>query len=190
MTWASRRVPPGDEVVAVARRHWSGMVRPVVIAAGAVAGAVAAARASLPGAADLAVAAALVVALLRLGWCYVRWAQTPAVVTRSRLLLRRGLLRRPEVVELRDVRDVRMVQTRRQRALRAGDLEVDDQGGTVARIAGLAGPADLRRQLWRQVDRCRVPLVAGELERLDLLRRRGVISTDELVAEKTRLLRR
>ena len=173
MNWPSRHLEPGEELVAVARRHWAGLAPPVAVAVGAVAGAVVAAIEGIPRWAAIAVVAAMALALGGLVVRYLRWARAPLAVTTHRLLVRRGPLRRPFPVDLRDVRDIRVRQTRRQRALRTGALVVDSGDPETIEVRGLAGPADVRRRLWRQVDARRLapPTIDLTRERSRLSRR-------------------
>lgn len=121
----------------------------------ALAGGGAAAVAGVSRWAAQALAVVMAAALVWLLWRYLRWVRVPAVLTTDRFLVRRGPGRRPVAVELREVRDVRLGQTRRQRLLRCGDLVVVCASGEAVEVVGLATPTHLRRTLWRQVDRWR-----------------------------------
>jgi membrane protein YdbS with pleckstrin-like domain len=192
MPYPSRLLDTGEEVALEVRPHWWPLTGPAAVVVLALAGAVATAVEHLDRVVDAASGVVLVAALVWLVGRYARWAATALVVTTERVVWRRGLVvRRETEVPLGMVRDVALRQSLGQRLLRAGDLVVD-LGATAEIFSWIPAPAAVRRELWRQVDARRrgIPSLAGELERLDGLRRRGVLTEGEFEAEKARLLRR
>lgn len=145
---AGHRVPGDDEhVVAVVRGHWWALAGPCAVVAVALAATAVLLGTDPPEAASLLAVAVLVAAAARLVVRYARWAARRLVVTSERLILRRGVLdRRTDEVPLGAVAGVAVHQSMRQRALRAGDLEVGIAGGAaplvvadVPSVTALAG---------------------------------------------------
>jgi len=147
----------------------------------------------------------LVVVLVTLGWFLLRvasWAATTLVVTNHRLVLRSGVLRRGRELALDRIDDLTITRGLLARMLGAGDLLIESVGeGSQESFVGCPHPRRVRDEIHHQME-----LVAAQtserqadrrdlspldqLERLDDLRRRGVISDTEFEAKKTQLLGR
>lgn len=191
----------GEDVVADLRPHWSFMAGPMAFTVVAAAG-------SLAVFARWAVPSAVVVALLvliagALGWLvsrYARWATTSFVVTTDRLVLRSGVLgRHGREIPLERVNDLAFDQTLGERLVGCGRLLVESGGErgqeTMPRVPR---PAAVQRLIYAQIEAARrwpgdssAPWsIPEQLEKLDDLCRRGIITRTELDAKRAELLRR
>ncbi len=179
------------------RQHWWFLARPVAIVVVVLAGGVAALSQSAPEAVDLVVLAVLVVALLALLARYIRWATTSVVVTNDRIVLRRGVIgKQGREIPLEHLNDISYRQSIFERLIGAGSLLLESAGRDSQEVfACLPHPADIQNQIYQQMDGQGGPgpaqlTVPEQLEKLDELRRRGVISDAEFDVEKERLLHR
>lgn len=195
-----KQLNPGEEVVLDLRPHWRFFLRPGLVLLLAVAGFVAGAVADLPEWVEVALAALTLGALCWLIGRYVRWATTSFVVTTDRLIHRCGVLaRRGTEIRLENVQTVFLHQSLVERLLRSGDLVIES-GGERGRqsFADVARPLLVQREIHRQIEaNGRRTSGAGggssipqQLQQLDDLRRRGVVTQAEFEAKKATLLDR
>lgn len=199
MTFPARLLNPGEEVVLDVRPHWWYLAGPVVVSVLVLAGAVTTGLLQAPAAAVWAVVAALVASLVWLVARYLRWASTRLFVTTDRLIHRRGLLARTgREIPLEHLSDISYRQSILQRLLGAGDLRLESAGRDSAEVfTWLPHPGLLQNEIYRQVDAGRAGSSGGrelslaeQLEKLDELRRRGILTQAEFDAQKIRLLDR
>ena len=193
MPFPARLRNPGEEVVADIRPHWWCLAAPVAAALAVLAGAIAAGVVGAPRPVDIGVVAVLAVALAWMVLRYVRWSGTRLFVTSERLVHRQGLLaRRSREIPLEHLSDIGYRQTMWQRLLRAGDLVLESAGRDSREVfPWLPHPGAIENEIRRQIDANRpgrAASVADELERLDDLRRRGVLTNEEFEAQKARIL--
>ncbi len=194
----------GEEVILDVRPHWWFLAGPVVVLAAVIVAAVIVAINSLPSPVDWITIAALALAVVWLVGRYARWASTSLVVTTSRLIRRTGVLSRSgREIPLVALADISYHQRLFQRLIGAGDLLLESAGrqGQEA-FPDLPGPARIQLAIATEVDRVRGqanPVVSAgpvrwsipaQIEELDGLRRRGLISDAEFQAKKTELLNR
>jgi len=198
----SRLLNEGEEVVLDLRPHWSTLFWPVTAVVVAVVGAIIVYGVDLPALlyVMLAVCAA---ALLWLGLSYLRWTTTNFVVTTDRLVYRSGVLaKHGREMPLERLNDISFHQTLFKRMLGTGDVMIESAGerGQEA-FANLPKPSLVQNEIYRQIEAGRArdaDRMAGrhelsvpeQLERLDELRQRGVISNAEFEAKKAQLLDR
>ncbi len=195
MPFPVRLLSPDEEFVADIRPHWWYLAGAVSLTVAVLAGAVAAVVTAAPRPADLAVVAALAVTLAWLVGRYLRWSGTHLFVTTDRLIHRQGTVaRRAREIPLEHLSDVECRQTLWQRLLGAGDLVLESAGRDSREVfPWLPHPNAIQDEIHRQIEVHRVdrrPSVAEELERLDELRRRGVLTEAEFEGQKSRLLGR
>jgi uncharacterized membrane protein YdbT with pleckstrin-like domain len=164
-------------------------------------------NAAVPGAAhDVVLIVALLLVLFALAGFvrrYARWATTNIVVTTDRLILRAGVLAKSgREIPLDRINDISFHQSLFERLIRAGDLVVESAGERGQEtLRYVPDPEHVQRELYRQM--AAVQERAGgraggqrelslpeQLERLDELRQRGVITQAEFDAKKADLLRR
>jgi uncharacterized membrane protein YdbT with pleckstrin-like domain len=193
-----------EDVILEVRPHWSTVARPVLGSAAVVAAAVSvvAVVPALPEAAWIAVAAVLVVSLAWLGGRYVRWTSTRLVVTTLRVISQQGVLRRRwHQTPVRRITDVGVEQRLTERALGKGSLLVESGGEHgAARYVNVPRPWQVQRAISRQMDDAHHKEAAGpapagvsvvdQIDKLDELWRRGVITDAEFETLRSGLLGR
>lgn len=160
--------------------------------------------------------AAVVVASL--GWFgarYAKWATTNFVLTGDRIISRQGVLSKSGIeIPLQRINTVFFKQSVFERMLGAGDLTIESAGERGSEtFEDIRRPAEVQREIYVQMedntnrdyrrmgqyvaDAQQTPgagaapparSVAEELEKLDELRRRGVLDETEFQRQKTRLL--
>lgn len=197
MSFPQRLLNPGEEVVVDVRPHWWFLVRPLTAVVVVLIGGIVALSQSAPEAADLAVLAVLVVALVWLLGRYVRWATTSLVVTNDRIVLRRGVVgKQSREIPIEHLSDISYRQSIFQRLIGTGSLLFESAGRDSREVfPGMPHPARIQNEIYGQMNLRRSPggarlSIPEQLEKLDDLRRRGVISDSEFNAEKERLLSR
>lgn len=202
----ARELSDGEDVVADLRPHWSFMAGPLCLTVLAVAGALGAfAGSSVPSPILVALLALLVVSVVWLGARYARWATTSFVVTTDRLVLRRGVLgRHGREIPVDRVNDVAFDQTLGERLVGCGRLVVESAGERGQEVVPrVPAPAAVQRLVYAQIERSRrrgggsggtgavaAMSIPEQLEKLDELCRRGIISRAELDAKRAQLLER
>lgn len=197
----------GEVVVIDVRPHWSSVARPALALLGSLLLALIIQAQVSPDEAykDFLLFPALALVLAVLVWFvvrYARWASSSLVVTTSRVVVRSGVLsRRGREVALVEVRDVDVRRPLLGRLVGTGTVTVESAGGgrevfrNCPRVKDIA--PELRRMVevaWADEHDRRTgagegsPLV--QLEKLDDLRQRGVISDAEFEVKKAQLLDR
>ncbi len=210
MPYPARILLPGERVVLHLRPHWSFFLGRALVLLLAVAALIALA---VIGVADwllLVVGALVLVALARVVTRYAVWTTSEFVVTTDRLVLRSGVVSKRGIeIPLERVNTVFFSQRLRERLLRYGDLVVES-GGERGRqvISDVPHPERVQSVIHgamedeedsregRAPDRTTATPTAtresvlDQIERLDQLRQRGVISDAEFETKKAQLLER
>jgi membrane protein YdbS with pleckstrin-like domain len=194
----------GEDVILDVRPHWWYLAGPVVVLAAVIIAAVIVAVQSVPSAVNWVTIGALALAAIWLVARYTRWVSTSLVVTTSRLIRQTGVLARSgREIPLAALTDISYHQRILQRLIGAGDLLLESAGRQGQEVfPDLPRPARIQLVIATQVDRVRGqtrPDVASgttqswipvQIEQLDGLRRRGLITEAEFQAKKTELLNR
>lgn len=193
----------GEEVLVDARPHPRRLFVPALLACSAGALAVGVRDVGQPDRWPLVLSAAL--SLLGSLWLAGRWAQWSAArltVTTERVLSRGGVLgRRSWQVPLERIHDITFQQTLWERLLGTGDLIIETGGGREQVIADVARPFRVQNEIYAAMEESTVTSAARamdrrdltvpeQIERLDELRQRGVISDGEFDVKKRQLLDR
>jgi len=195
---------PSEQVVVDVRPHWWFLVAPVATLVVVIAGSVVAAAESAP---SWAIWMALVALALAAGFLihrYVRWTSTRLVVTTSRLIRRTGVLsRRVQEIPMAALTDVSYRQSLWDRIIGAGDLVLESAGRDSQEVfPDLPRPARIQQQIVNQIDQGRnllggppvrapaVTSIPDQIEQLDGLRQRGLLTDAEFDAKKAELLKR
>ena len=154
-------------------------------------------------------AAAGVLVVLALGWfllTYAQWATTNFVITTDRLIYRHGVLAKKGIeIPLERVNTVFFNQSIFERVVGSGDLVIESgsESGSQA-FSNVRKPSSVQNEIYKQMeanenrkfDRIGARTGGGgasipeQIEQLDELRRRGVLSDAEFDAKKAELLRR
>jgi hypothetical protein len=194
----------GEEVVIDVRPHWWYLAGPVAVLAAVIVAAVVVAVHSLPSAVNWITIGGLGLAVIWLVARYIRWVSTSLVVTTSRLIRRSGVLARSgREIPLAALTDISYHQRLLQRLIGAGDLLLESAGRQGQEVfPDLPRPARIQLVIATEVDRVRIQARPGspaqpgpwsipaQIEQLDGLRRRGLITDAEFQAKKAQLLDR
>ncbi|MGH2928664.1 MAG: PH domain-containing protein [Solirubrobacteraceae bacterium] len=193
----------GEDVVVDVRPHWRYLGAPVLALAVAIVGGGFAAFDSAPVWAGWAALAGLVVAAAWLIGRYLRWATTSLIVTTNRIADRSGVLaRRCGEIPLAAVANIEYRQSFFERLIGAGDVVIESAGRDGQEVfANLPDPRRIHSEIHRHMELARQPpasfglaaapsSIPDQIERLDQLRRRGVISDAEFESKKVQLLDR
>ena len=149
------------------------------------------------------VLALAVVALLWFLGRYTKWVTTNFVLTSDRLIYRSGVVsRQGREIPLERLNDVSFHQSLFQRLLGAGDLLIESGGERgQEQFGSFAHPQDTQNEIHRAIEAAAArdaDRMAGrrelspleQLEKLEELRQRGVISQAEFDLKKAKLLDR
>jgi membrane protein YdbS with pleckstrin-like domain len=191
----ARLLNEGEDVVVDVRPHAWTLAGPLALAGLAVAAAALGAAYGVPPLAAWALVAVMAAALLHLLGRWLRWRSTSLVVTTERIVARRGVLARTgREIPMGQLADVSYRQSLLGRVIGAGDLLVSSSGSDGVEVfADLPHPEEIERDV-HAVLPARSGRTGGglslpeQLEKLDELRRRGVLSDAEFAATKARLL--
>ncbi|MGH9300572.1 MAG: PH domain-containing protein, partial [Acidimicrobiales bacterium] len=145
---------------------------------------------------------AVVALTLWLAARYARWTTTRFMVTTDRVVSRTGALsRRGREIPLERINDIAFSQSLVERLLGTGSLILESGGERGQQtFADIARPGQVQNEIYTQIERVRLvqggrqaggqPLsVVEQLEKLDELRNRGVLTDAEFEAQKASLFR-
>jgi uncharacterized membrane protein YdbT with pleckstrin-like domain len=191
----------GEEVVVDLRPHWWFFAGPASLLVASLVVLVVVAVADVGDWATLAVSGVVLAALLWFAGRYVRWATINFVVTSDRVIYRSGVVAKRGIeIPLERVNTVFSRQRVLDRLLRNGDLTVESGGERGSEtFSHITRPTDVQNEIYRQLElrqsqrsSASAPQVdvVAQIDRLDDLRKRGVISEAEFQAKKAQLLDR
>ena len=143
----------------------------------------------------------LAVFVLAVSWVavqWLKWRSTHFVVTSDRLIYRSGVFSKSGIaIPLERVNNINFHQSLLERIIRAGDLQIESAGQDGQQLfSDIRRPDEVQSLIHAQIEendqRGRpsetVTDVASQLEKLEGLRDRGTLSTEEFEREKRRLL--
>jgi uncharacterized membrane protein YdbT with pleckstrin-like domain len=146
---------------------------------------------------------ALLLSLLWLFVRYLKWATTNFVLTTDRLIDRSGVLsKHGHEIPLERVNDISVNQSLFERIIGAGDVMIESGGERGQQLfSDLPKPFRIQNTIYTEIERAaardaeraagRAQLsIPEQIEKLDELRQRGVISAAEFEAKKQQLLDR
>ena len=204
MAFPTKLLNENEELVLDLRPHWwmlSGPATALVVFVGGLIALVA--LADVTEIATWAVAALVLAALIWFLGRYAVWATTHLVLTSDRLIYRSGVIAKKGIeIPLERINTVFSNQSVFERLLRCGDLVVESGGERGQQsFADIPRPAAVQNEIYRQMEANNTRMyqgrgatgglsVAEQLEKLDDLRRRGVIDDDEFRSQKEALLGR
>ena len=144
-----------------------------------------------------------VLALLWFAGRYWRWTTTEFIVTSDRLIRRDGIFaKNGKEIPLERLNDISYHQTAFERIIGTGDLMIESAGKSGQEVfPDLPKPGLVQNEIYRQIELMKTrdaDRMAGrrelsvpeQLEKLDELRQRGIISQAEFDAKKAQLLER
>jgi membrane protein YdbS with pleckstrin-like domain len=198
----------GEELVLDLRPHWWFFAGPASVLGVALVVLIWVAAVGI----DWLVYAVATLAVVALFWFigrFARWGTVNFVVTTDRIIYRSGVVAKQGIeIPLERVNTIFSHQGIIERLLRSGDLVIES-GGEHGRqkFADIRNPLEVQSEIYRQIEdnqnrmyggmRARnlgevasPPDVLGQLEKLDELRRRGVLTEAEFQATKAQLLDR
>jgi uncharacterized membrane protein YdbT with pleckstrin-like domain len=203
MAFPKKYLNDAEEVILDLRPHWFFLVGPTLALVAALALAIWVSQAVEE---DWALFPALAVAVIALFFFlrrYAEWFTTDFVLTTDRLIYRKGILaRHGKEIPLERLNDVSYTQTIFQRMMRAGDLLVESGGEHgQSQFGHFANPQGIQNEIHRAIEAAAArdaDRMAGrrelspleQLEKLEELRQRGVISQAEFDLKKAKLLDR
>jgi uncharacterized membrane protein YdbT with pleckstrin-like domain len=193
----------GEEVVLDLNPHWWFFAGPAAALVLTIAVTIGVAVFELPDWLWFGVLAITAINLLWLLARLARWATTNFVVTTDRLIYRSGVIAKKGLeIPLERVNNIHFNQGVFERMLRSGDLLIESGGERGQQsFSNIRRPAMVQNEIYRQMEAAQArdaDRMAGrrelsipeQIEKLDDLRARGVISQAEFDAKKTQLLDR
>lgn len=192
-----KQLASGETVVVEVRPHWWYLAGPITVLAAVIAGGITALVEHVPGWVDWIVVAVLVLAALWMIGRYLRWVTTRLIVTSTRIIDRRGILgRSAREIPLSAVTDIGYHQSIFERVIGAGDVLIESAGRDGQEVfPDLPHPAAIHNEIYAQMQRNRTggpppASIPEQIDQLDQLRRRGVLTDAEFEAKKADLLGR
>jgi uncharacterized membrane protein YdbT with pleckstrin-like domain len=150
--------------------------------------------------------AGLVIIAVALVWLlvrYLKWRSTNFVLTTDRLIHRSGVLaKHGREIPLERINDLTVNQSIFERIIRAGDVMIESGGERgQSLLSDLPNPFRVQNAIYAEIERAqarsadrtaghRELSVPEQIEKLDELRQRGLISNAEFDAKKAQLLDR
>ena len=203
MAFPPKLLNDGEEVVLDLRPHWWFFFGPLVALLLSIAATIAVMVLDLPDWLWFALLALTAVNALWLLARLAKWGTTQFVVTTDRLIYRSGVLAKKGLeIPLERVNNIHFNQSVFERMLRSGDLMIESGGERGQQsFSDIRRPAFVQNEIYRQMESAQArdaDRMAGrrelsipeQLDKLDELRQRGVITQAEFDAKKTQLLDR
>jgi membrane protein YdbS with pleckstrin-like domain len=203
MAFPTKLLNEGEEIVLDLRPHWWYLSGPVALVGVVLIGTIASYATSAPQALQLVLVVVLLISLVWLFVRYAKWTTTSFVLTSHRLVHRSGVLAKAgREIPLDHINDISYKQTVFDRLIGAGDLVIESAGQRGQEVfPDLPKPGLIQNEIYRQIDAGKSRLadrMAGrhelsipeQIEKLDELRQRGVITQAEFDAKKAQLLDR
>lgn len=201
MPFPRKLLNEGEDVVLDLHPHWWHFVKPTVLLIAAVVAAIA--LWNVNDALRILLVAVALGALLWVGVQYAKWATTNFVVTTDRLIYREGVLgKRGKEIPLERLNDIAVNQTLFERMIGAGDVTIESAGERGQQVfSDIGKPFLVQNLIYSEIERAqardaaraagsRQLSIPEQIEKLDELRQRGVISQAEFDVKKTQLLDR
>jgi uncharacterized membrane protein YdbT with pleckstrin-like domain len=199
MPFSPKLLNEGEEVVLDLHPHWwylsGSMATVVVVLAATIAGLIGNVASGLEFVGVIAL-------VLSLGWLlvrYSRWRTTSFVLTNHRVVHRSGrIAKRGREIPLDHINDISYSQTIGGRLIGAGTLTIESAGERGQEVfPDLPRPSRIQNEIYKQMEGgkarqagSRELSIPEQIEKLDELRQRGVLSQAEFEASKAELLHR
>ena len=215
MAFPTKLLNDNEELVLDLRPHWWYMAEPTGALLGAVLlGIAVIANVDSGGVGTvlrLVLAGLILFCLAWFGIRYAKWSTTNFVVTSERVVYRVGVLAKQGIeIPLERINTVFFQQSIFERVLGAGDLGIESAGERGSEtFQDVRKPSAVQNEIYRQMEANNARMYGGmrqaasapastapvddvpaQLERLDDLRKKGVISEQEFAAKKADLLNR
>jgi membrane protein YdbS with pleckstrin-like domain len=200
VAFPKRLLNTGEELVVDLRPHWWFFAGPAGLLLACVVGLVVVSAADAPSILTLGLAGVTLATLAWFAGRYVRWATTNFVVTTDRIVYRHGVIAKTGIeIPLERVNTIFFHQSIWERIIGAGDLTIESAGERGSEsFSDIRRPSHVQNEIYRLMEDNATRTYGGsrdlsipeQIDRLDELRRRGVISDAEFQAKKTQLLDR
>jgi uncharacterized membrane protein YdbT with pleckstrin-like domain len=203
--FSSKLLNEGEGLVLDLHPHWMFFVKSALaFVAAVVVGVLVLTWDDSPSFLGLPAGALIMIALVWLGWTYLKWATTNFVITTDRLIYRHGVLSKHGIeIPLERVNTVFFSQSIFERMVGSGDLVIESAGELGRQdFNNVRKPSAVQNEIYRQMeanenrkfDRINAPRSAAtipeQIAQLDDLRQRGAISQVEFDQKKQQLLDR
>jgi uncharacterized membrane protein YdbT with pleckstrin-like domain len=199
-----------EEIVLDLRPHWWFLAGPIATLVAAVVVSLVLQNVTENDVVTLLCVGIIVAAMLWLLGRYIRWMGINFVVTTDRLIYRHGVIAKSGIeIPLERVNNVIFNQTLLERMLGAGDLLIESGGESgQQRFSDIRHPAQVQNEIHIQMEanenrkydrmasrahaapRGTSSSILDQLDKLDQLRQRGVLTQAEFDAKKAQLLER
>ncbi|HEX7168362.1 MAG TPA: PH domain-containing protein [Acidimicrobiales bacterium] len=203
MPFPPKLLNEGEEVVVDLHPHWWFFIGPVFWLVVAAAATAFVAVLDLHDALWIAGLAATGLSLLWLLARLAKWVTTHFVITTDRLISREGVFaKRGKEIPLERINDITFNQSVLERVMGSGDLMIQSGGETGQQhFSNIRKPAMVQNEIHRQMEAAaardadrmagrRELSIPEQIDKLDELRQRGVLSQAEFEAKKAQLLDR
>ena len=203
MAFPTKLLNDGEQVVLDLHPHWWFLAPPVAAVVVTLVATVAAVAATHVKALQYILAGLLVLTVVWLLVRYARWISTSLVLTNHRLVHRTGILAKSgREIPLDHINDITYRQRIFERLIGAGDVVIESAGRESQEVfEDLPKPGRIQNEIYRQIDEAKGRMadrmagraelsVPEQIEKLDELRRRGVLTQAEFDAKKAQLLDR
>ena len=203
MAFPKKYLNDAEEIILDLRPHWFFLFGPALALVASLALAIWVSQAVDSDFALFPALALAVVTLLLFLVRFAQWVTTDFVLTTDRLIYRKGIVsRQGKEIPLERVNDVSFQQSLFQRMMHAGALMVESGGERgQSHFGHFANPQDIQNEIHRAIEAAAARdanRMAGrrelspleQLEKLEELRQRGVISQAEFEVKKATLLDR
>ncbi|HEX2038132.1 MAG TPA: PH domain-containing protein [Acidimicrobiales bacterium] len=199
MPFPRKLLNEGEDVVLDLRPHWWVFVKPGALLVAAVVLLFVVAANVEHDAATYGALLVVLYAVVRLVVAYLRWATTNFVVTTDRVVYRAGVLAKSgREIPLERLNDIAVTQTLFERVIGAGDLLIESGGERgQSHFTDVRSPFVVQNTIYREIERAQArsvprhePSIPEQIEKLDELRQRGIITQAEFDAKKAQLLDR
>jgi uncharacterized membrane protein YdbT with pleckstrin-like domain len=203
MPFPRKLLNDGEDVVLDLHPHWWFFVRPSLAFVASVVLAIALGPKVHNDAVRLALLGLMAATALWWVFRYIKWRTTNFVVTTDRLVFRGGVLSKSgREIPLDRLNDIAFHQGLFERMIGAGDLMIESAGERgQEQFTDIPHPARVQNAIYAEIERgknrdadrlgARTQLsIPEQIEKLDELRQRGVLSQAEFDLKKTQLLDR
>jgi uncharacterized membrane protein YdbT with pleckstrin-like domain len=207
--FSSKLLNQNEEIVLDLHPHWVYFLKSgLALVAALVLGVWLLSWDDAPGFLEVSSGALILIALLWIGWTYLRWVTTNFVITSDRLIYRHGILSKHGIeIPLERVNTVFFSQSILERMVGSGDLVIESAGEMGRQeFANVRKPSAVQNEIHRQMeanenrkfDRVRAdPAVQAapasipeQIAQLDQLRQSGAITQADYDQKKQQLLDR
>lgn len=203
MAFPTKLLNDGEEVVLDLHPHWWYLTPPVVAMVVILIATIVTLAVKVPNPVRYVAGALVVVAAIWLVRRYAKWVSTSLVLTNHRLIHRAGIVSKSgREIPLDHINDISYRQRFFERLIGAGDVLIESAGRDSQEVfEDLPHPGRIQNEIYRQIDTAKerqADRMAGrrelsipeQIEKLDELRQRGVLTQAEFDAKKAQLLQR